>query len=166
MRRVLYAYGSRNCRFLMIYSNYRVSMRLHFQAGVINYTTVTRLQGDTYFVPTASGAFIFLTCFAVKNYTISTCTKPLQIAVWIAILPFTAFLTIFVLVVAKLKPFINPPWQFFYSTLLEHSFTVPEYIGKTTCLGLSLCLGFWLLLSFLMDTNFFNHGAFEPPKYS
>jgi len=148
-----YAYGYRNCRFPLIYPNYRVSMRPHHEIELgINSTVVTRLQSDTYFISTGSGAFKFLTCFAAKSYTISTYTKPLQIAVWIALLPFTAFLTLFVLFVGKLKSFTNPPWLFFYSTLLEHSLNVPEYIAKTTWFKL-LTLS-WLLAALVLSNGY------------
>ncbi|CAL8147078.1 unnamed protein product [Orchesella dallaii] len=132
------------------------------------YRTYLRQYWLTVFV--SSTQYSFFTCYTEDHLTISYYFQPFQQTLWIALLTCLAILAVLTHLLLILKGFNKPDFNayfFAYSSFLEHSYHIPDYLFDF--LSTRITLGLWLLISVIF-TNAYKGiaitGVTAPPEKS
>ncbi|CAL8146991.1 unnamed protein product [Orchesella dallaii] len=118
----------------------------------------------------SSTQYSFFTCYTEDHLTISYYFQPFQQTLWIALLTCLAVLAVLTHLLLILKGFNKPDFNayfFAYSSFLEHSYHIPDYLFDF--LSTRITLGLWLLISVIF-TNAYKGiaitGVTAPPEKS
>ncbi|CAL8147201.1 unnamed protein product [Orchesella dallaii] len=114
--------------------------------------------------------YTFFTCYTEDHLTISYYFQPFQQALWIALLTCLTILAVLTHLLLILKGFNKPDFNayfFAYSSFLEHSYHIPDYLFDFV--STRITLGLWLLISVIF-TNAYKGiaitGVTAPPEKS
>ncbi|CAL8134400.1 unnamed protein product [Orchesella dallaii] len=115
-------------------------------------------------------SYNFLTCYNEDSITFAFYFQPFQLSLWITLvnyLPLLALLTHIILILKKVNKSDFNTYFFAYSSILEHSFHMPNYLYKIE--SIRIVFGLWLLVSVIF-TNAYKGiaitGVTAPPSKS
>ncbi len=106
-------------------------------------------------VPIRKFGYNFLTCYHENYRSWKYYLQPFEMEVWLVLMTYLSFVAIFVHVTVILRKQNNSDFNaffYFYSTILEYAYSVPDYIFNIRTL--ETVIGLWLVMSVILTNAY------------